>query len=51
VRRYRDNIRSVLEPWVADDPAHSKWIRDHRLVSGGYDERIKELRQALQGSS
>jgi len=37
----------LLEAWVADDPARTKWIQDHRLMSGCYDERIKERRQAL----
>jgi len=38
----------LLEAWIADDPARTKWIHDHRLMSGYYDELIKERRMALR---
>jgi glycosyltransferase involved in cell wall biosynthesis len=38
----------LLEAWVADDPARTEWIRDYRLLSGRYEERIRELRKSLQ---
>jgi glycosyltransferase involved in cell wall biosynthesis len=36
----------LLEAWISDSPAEAQWIRDHRLTSGRYDERIRELRAA-----
>jgi glycosyltransferase involved in cell wall biosynthesis len=37
----------LLEAWIADDPAQTEWIRDHRLISDYYDKLIKERRKAL----
>jgi glycosyltransferase involved in cell wall biosynthesis len=36
----------LLESWLADDPAQAEWLRGHRLMSGYYDELIKERRKA-----
>jgi glycosyltransferase involved in cell wall biosynthesis len=40
----------LIEAWLADDPVQTKWIRDHRLISGIYDERVRERRQAMKGT-
>jgi Glycosyl transferases group 1 len=34
----------LLEAWISDDPARTKWLRDHRLLSGRYHERIRGRR-------
>jgi glycosyltransferase involved in cell wall biosynthesis len=38
----------LLESWLADDVAQTEWLRNHRLMSGYYDERIRERRAALR---
>jgi glycosyltransferase involved in cell wall biosynthesis len=35
---------ALMEAWIADDPAHTHWIKDHCLHSGRYDERISTRR-------
>lgn len=39
---------ALLKSWLADDPVQADWLRTHRLMSGIYDERIKERRAALR---
>jgi glycosyltransferase involved in cell wall biosynthesis len=34
------SMGAFLEAWVADSPDQTRWIRDHSLLSGLYQERI-----------
>jgi glycosyltransferase involved in cell wall biosynthesis len=45
------SMGKLLEAWVSGDPEQKKWINDHRLMSGCYEQRIKERRAILQEPS
>jgi glycosyltransferase involved in cell wall biosynthesis len=36
----------LLEAWISDSPAEAEWIHEQRLMSGRYNDRIRELRTA-----
>ena len=39
------SMGALLEAWISDDPAQTKWLRDHNLLSERYHERIAKKRQ------
>jgi hypothetical protein len=45
------SMGKLLEAWISGDPEQDKWINDHRLMSGCYEQRIKERRMILQETS
>ena len=39
------SMGALLEAWISDDPAQTKWLRDHSLRSERYRERISKTQQ------
>ena len=39
------SLGKLLDAWIADDPVQTQWIRDHRLLSDCYRERVHMRRQ------
>jgi glycosyltransferase involved in cell wall biosynthesis len=37
---------TFLNAWISDAPSQAQWIKDHRLISGRYDNRIRERRSS-----
>jgi glycosyltransferase involved in cell wall biosynthesis len=44
------SMGKLLEAWISDDPIQIKWISDHRLMSGRYDEQIVARRKAMKAT-